>query len=116
MDITLSIDDEIAEKVRKIATEKNTTLTAMVQDYLTSLANAGTPELDAAAREEAVERLRALWASLDTRDVAARDTTTGEEAAAKLRETINRIKRPMGPRNWTREDLYDRPYGYPKRD
>ena len=81
MDIMLSIDDEIARKAQKIAAEKNTTLSAMVQDYLTSVANDETPALDAAARKE---------------------------AADKLRETINRIKRPMGPRNWTRDDLYDR--------
>ncbi len=84
MNITLSIDDEIVKKVRKIAVDKNTTLTAMVREYLTSVANS-----DAAARKE---------------------------AADKLRENINQLKRPMGPRNWTREDLYDRPYAYTKRD
>ena len=84
MNITLSIDDDIVKKVRKIAVDKNTTLTAMVREYLTSVANS-----DAAARKE---------------------------AADKLRENINQLKRPMGPRNWTREDLYDRPYAYTKRD
>ena len=39
MNITLRIDDEIAKKVRKIAINKNTTLTAMVRDYLTSIAS-----------------------------------------------------------------------------
>ena len=87
MDITLTIDDEIVRKIRKIATDKNTTLTAMVRDYLTSLADTDTAELDAAAREEAVEKLRESW---------------------------DKLSRPMGPRNWTREDLYDRPY--PKHD
>lgn len=42
---TLSIDEEIVKKVRKIATDKNTTLTAMVRDYLTSIASS-----EAAAR------------------------------------------------------------------
>lgn len=81
MNITLSIDDEVAEKVHQIAADKNTTLTAMVQEYLTSVASVKAENSDASARKDAAE---------------------------KLRETINRIKRPMGPRNWTRDDLYDR--------
>ena len=36
--ITLSVDDEIIKKVRKIAIDKNTTLTAMVREYLKSIA------------------------------------------------------------------------------
>ena len=82
MNITLSIDDEIVRKVRKIAVDKNTTLTAMVREYLTSVANA--------------------------------DAEAGKETADKFRESWERLSRPMGPRNWTRDDLYDRPY--PKHD
>lgn len=77
MNITLSIDEDVVKKVRKIAVDKDTTLTAMVRDYLTSVA-----ESDAAARREAV---------------------------AKLKESIDRYSRDMGPRTWTRDDLYDRP-------
>ena len=77
MNITLSVDEEVVKKVRKIAVDKDTTLTAMVRDYLTSVA-----ESDAAARREAV---------------------------AKLRESVERYSRDMGPRTWTRDDLYDRP-------
>ena len=113
MKITVSIDDELAEKVRKIAADKNTTLTAMVRDYFNSVAGIETPEIDSVSEEEAVEKLRALWASIDNRR-AARDRTAGKEAADKLRENINQLKRPMGPRNWTRDDLYDRPYAYRK--
>lgn len=76
MNITLSIDDEIVKKVRKIAIDKNTTLTAMVREYLTSVANS-----DSAAREEMV---------------------------ARLNDSIRRLSRDMGPRDWTRDDLYDR--------
>ncbi len=89
MDITLNIDNEIVRKAHKIATEKNTTLAAMVQGYLASLADADTLALDATAREEAAE---------------------------KFRESVRQLSRPMGPRNWTRDDLYDRPYGDTKRD
>ena len=77
MKITLSIDEEIVKKVRKIAIDKNTTLTAMVRDYLTSIASS-----DAAARKA---------------------------DADKLMETLEKVSRDMGPRTWTREDLYDRP-------
>lgn len=42
--ITLSVNDEIIKKVRKIAIDKNTTLTAMVRNFLTMTANADTKE------------------------------------------------------------------------
>lgn len=77
MKITVSIDEEIVKKVRKIAMDKGTTLTSMVRDYLTSIADS-----DAAARKA---------------------------DAAKLMETFEKVSRDMGPRTWTREDLYDRP-------
>ena len=108
MDITLSIDDEVAGKVYKIAADKNTTVEAMVQDYLASVASAETPALDAAAREEAADKLCALVTSIVNSDVGGRDTTAGEEAVNKLRESWDQLSRPMGPRNWTRDDLYDR--------
>ena len=81
MNITLSIDEEIVKKVRKIAIDKDTTLTAMVRDYLTTVASS-----DAAARKA---------------------------DAAKLMETFEKVSRDMGPRTWTREELYDRPRRYP---
>ena len=42
--ITLSVDEGIIKKVRKIAIEKNTTLTAMVRDYLEQVAMRDEPE------------------------------------------------------------------------
>ena len=76
MNITLSIDEETVKKVRRIAMNKDTTLTAMVRDYLTSVANS-----DAADRKEQV---------------------------ARLMRSTERLSRDMGPRTWTRDDLYDR--------
>ncbi len=38
MNITLSLDDELVKKVRKIAVERHTTLTGIVRDYLEQLA------------------------------------------------------------------------------
>lgn len=80
MNITLSVDEEIVKKVRKIAIDKDTTLTAMVRDYLTN--------------------------------VAASDATARKADAAKLMETFEKVSRNMGPRTWTREELYDRPRRY----
>ncbi len=76
MNITLSIEDEIVKKVRKIAIDKNTTLTAMVREYLT--------------------------------EVAKRDNAAREELVVRFEDSIRRLSRDMGPRNWTRDDLYDR--------
>ena len=36
--ITMTIDDEIIKKVKKIAVEKDTTLTGLVRDYLIQIA------------------------------------------------------------------------------
>ena len=76
MNITLSIDEEIVKKVRKMAIDKNTTLTALVRDHLVSIANS-----DIVERKERVE---------------------------KLKRSFQKLSRDMGPRNWSREDLYDR--------
>ena len=38
VNITLSLDDDLVKKVRKIAVERDTTLTGMVRDYLEGLA------------------------------------------------------------------------------
>ena len=46
-------------------------------------------------------------ASVIESDVAAR-----REHAAKFRESVERYSRDMGPRTWTRDDLYDRPKRY----
>lgn len=45
--ITFSIDEDIIKKVRKIAVEKETTLTAMVRNYLTSVAQRNDLENEA---------------------------------------------------------------------
>ncbi len=74
--ITLSVDDEIIRSVRKIAIDKNTTLTAMVRDFLTTLAN--------------------------------QDDQRKKIAAETLRRSFQALNRDMGPRTWTREEIYDR--------
>lgn len=57
--ITLSIDEDIVKKVRKIAVDKNTTLTAMVREYLKSVA-----ECDRPARERALRDLHSSFKKL----------------------------------------------------
>ena len=43
--ITLSIENDVVKKVRKIAVDQDTTLTAMVRDYLRSVARRGDGEI-----------------------------------------------------------------------
>ena len=38
MNITLSLEDDLVKQVRKIAVDRDTTLTGMVRDYLTTVA------------------------------------------------------------------------------
>ena len=59
MNITLNIDEDIVKKVRKIAIDKDTTLTAMVRDYLTWLADS-----HAAERRECIRLLEESFARL----------------------------------------------------
>jgi hypothetical protein len=44
--ITLSVDDEVIRKVRKIAIDKNTTLTQMVIRYSSTLISLSMPMTD----------------------------------------------------------------------
>ena len=76
MNITLNIDEDIVKKVRKIAINKDTTLTAMVREYLTWV-----------AKGDALERQQSIVA---------------------LDESFERLSRDMGPRKWSREDIYAR--------
>ena len=42
--ITLKVDDEIIKKVRKVAIDENSTMTAMIRNYLQSIADRESPE------------------------------------------------------------------------
>jgi len=64
--ITLSVDDGIIKKVRKIAIEKNTTLTAMVRDYLKQVATR-----DEAEKQQTLAALRQSFTRL-SRDMGKR--------------------------------------------
>ncbi len=44
--------------------------------------------------------------------VSERGDTDKRERITKFRETSDRLSRDMGPRTWSREELYDRPSKY----
>jgi hypothetical protein len=78
MNLTLSLDDELVKKARKIAVERDTTLTGLVRDYLRQLA----------AEDSASGRRR-----------RERDA---------LERSFERFRFQVGKRTWTRSDLYAR--------
>jgi len=67
--ITLHVDDDIVRKVRKIAVDKNTTLTALVREFLESLARR-----DEIARGRALRALKRSFRTL-SRDMGERTWT-----------------------------------------
>ena len=78
MNITLSLDDKLVKEVRKIAVERDTTMTGLVREYLEKLA----------AESAASGRRR--------REVEA------------LERGFKQFHRKIGPITWKREDLYER--------
>jgi ABC-type metal ion transport system substrate-binding protein len=65
--ITLNVDDEVIKKVRKIAIDKNTTLTAMVREYLNSVA-----ARDDQRKQESVQKLQKSFQTM-SRDMGKRN-------------------------------------------
>jgi hypothetical protein len=65
--ITLSVEDEVIRKVRKIAVDKNTTLTRMVREFLISVA-----ERDAAQKTRTLKELEASFLELSS-DMGKKD-------------------------------------------
>ena len=78
MNITLSLDDELVKKVRKIAVERDTTLTGMVREYLEQLAVEDATSGRRRREREALER------------------------------SFERFRFKVGKRTWKRADLYVR--------
>ncbi len=70
--ITLSVDEDTIKKVRKIAVDKNTTLTAMVREFLQSVA-----DRDAVEKKQAIKELRKSFKGL-SRDMGMRTWTRDE--------------------------------------
>jgi hypothetical protein len=78
MNITLSLNEKIVKEVRKIAVERDTTLTGLVREYLEKL-----------AAESAL-------AGRKRRELEA------------LERTFQEIHIKMGKKTWTRADLHER--------
>jgi len=78
VNITLSLDDDLVKKVRKIAVERDTTLTGMVRDYLEGLATEAASSGRRRREREALE------------------------------QSFDRFRFKVGKRTWKRADLYVR--------
>ncbi|MFZ1916754.1 MAG: hypothetical protein WAU58_04210 [Terriglobales bacterium] len=78
MNITLSLDDALVKEVRKIAVERDTTLTGLVRCYLQEIADEHTKSGRKRRELDALER------------------------------SFERLKVNVGKRTWKREDLYER--------
>jgi hypothetical protein len=78
VNITLSLDDNLVKEVRKIAVERDTTLTGLVRAHLQELA---------AEHAQSGRKRRELQA---------------------LEESFKQFQFKMGKRTWKREDLYER--------
>jgi len=79
MNITLSLDEKLVKEVRKIAVERDTTLTGLVRAYLEQLA---------AEDARSGRKRRQLEA---------------------LEKSFQDFQINLGKKTWRREDLYDRP-------
>lgn len=78
MNVTLSLDDNLVKKVRKIAVDRDTTLTGMIREYLERVA----------AEDYASGRKRR------EREI--------------LERSFTQFQFKVGKRTWKREDLYGR--------
>ena len=78
VNITLSLDDDLIKKARKIAVERDTTLTGMVRDYLEGLATEAASSGRRRREREALE------------------------------QSFDRFRFKVGKRTWKRADLYVR--------
>jgi hypothetical protein len=78
VNVTLSIDDDLVEKVRRIAVERGTTLKAMICEYLQTIV----------AEDAASDRQRGDGEALET--------------------TFQDLEFRVGERTWKREGLYER--------
>lgn len=78
MNITLSLDDKLVKEVRKIAVERDTTLTALVRAHLEELATEHAKSGRKRREREALEC------------------------------TFSRFQFRIGKKTWKREDLYAR--------
>ncbi len=75
MNVTLSLDDDLVKEVRKLAVERDTTLTGLIRDYLENLA------------------------------VASENSGRRRRERELLERSFDEIQVNVGKRTWTRADL-----------
>lgn len=80
MNVTLSLDDKLVKEVRKIAIDRDTTLTGLIREYLEKMA----------AENAASGRKR-------------RELEAVDRSFKQFHRKLN-----FGKRTWKREDLYER--------
>jgi Family of unknown function (DUF6364) len=78
MNITLSLDDKLVKDIKKLAVDRDTTLTGLVRDYLEKLAAENATSGRKRREREALER------------------------------SFRQFQFKIGKRTWKREDLYVR--------
>lgn len=79
MKITISLDEKIVRKARKVASQRKTTVAALVRGYLEKLA------------------------------AGAQTPGSKQQQQEALEDTFKTLSVRMGNRTWKREDLYERP-------
>jgi predicted transcriptional regulator len=78
MNVTLSLDDDLVKKVRKIAVDRDTTLTGLIRDHLQALAATDAVSGRKRREQQALER------------------------------SFEQFRFKVGKRTWKRGDLYAR--------
>jgi Family of unknown function (DUF6364) len=78
MNVTLTLPDDLVKRVRKIAIDRDTTLTGLVRDYLKELAEKDSASGRVRRQREALER------------------------------SFEQFQFKIGKRTWKRADLYER--------
>lgn len=78
MNITLTLDDKLVKEVRKIAADRDTTLTGLVRQYLEQIAEQNAKSGRKRREMEALQR------------------------------SFELVKVSLGKRTWTRADLHER--------
>ncbi len=78
MNVTLSLDDKLVKQVRKIAVERDTTLTGLIREYLKQIVEEDATSGRKRRELEALER------------------------------SFREFQVKVGKRTWKREDLYER--------
>ena len=78
MNVTLSLNDDLVRKVRRIAASRDTTLTALIREHLEQLAAEDATSVRRRREQEALER------------------------------SFQKFSFDIGPRTWTRDELHER--------